>query len=46
MTGTRRYIDLSHCRPRQTPTFILELAKLPYLPDAHIDVAHTLELLC
>jgi hypothetical protein len=49
--GTRRQIKLRHRRPHQTLTlrlrstqrdaFILQLAKLPYLPDAHIGVCMT-----
>ena len=36
---TRRQIELTHRHPRQTLTLILQLAKLPYLSDAHIGVA-------
>jgi hypothetical protein len=36
--GTRRQIKLRHCGVHQTLAFILQLAKLPYLPDAHIGV--------
>ena len=39
MIGTRRQIELTHCRPHQALTFRLEAAKLPDLPDAHIRVA-------
>jgi hypothetical protein len=35
MIGTRRQIELRHRHPHQTLTFILPLAKLPYLPTIH-----------
>ncbi len=39
MISTSRQIELTHRCPHQALTFILQLAKLPYLPDAHIGVA-------
>jgi len=39
MIGSRRQIELTHCRPHQALTFGLERTKLPYLPDAHVCVA-------
>jgi hypothetical protein len=38
MISACRQIELSHRRPHQALTFILQLAKLPYLPDAHISI--------
>ncbi len=40
MIGSRRQIELTHCRPHQALTFGLELAKLPHLADAHIGIAN------
>jgi hypothetical protein len=37
-TGTRRQIHLARRHPHQTLTIILQFAKLPYLPNAHISV--------
>jgi hypothetical protein len=39
MIGTRRQVELAHCRPHQTLTFILQLAKLPDLGNPHVRVA-------
>ena len=39
MICTRRQIELTHRYPHQTLTFVLQLAKLPNLPDAHIRIA-------
>jgi len=32
MIGTRQKLELSHRRPHQALTLVLQLAKLPYLP--------------
>jgi hypothetical protein len=40
MISPRRQVHLTHRRPHQTLTFVLQLAKLPYLPNAHIRVAY------
>ena len=40
MIGTRRQIELTHCRPHQTLTFGLKLTKLPYFANTHICVAN------
>jgi len=42
MMGTLRQIELTHRRPHQTLTFILQLAKLPDLSDAHIGIANNI----
>jgi len=38
MIGTCRQVELTDRHPHQTLTFVLQLAKLPYLPGAHIGV--------
>ena len=40
--GSCRQIVLRHRRPHQTLTFILQLAKLPDLPDTHICITNDL----
>ncbi len=40
MIAARRQIELRHGRPHQALTLVLQPAKLPYLPDAHIGVAN------
>ena len=37
-----RQIHLPHRRTHQTLTFVLQLAKLPYLPDAHTGIVDNL----
>jgi len=44
MIRPRRQIHLTHRRPHQALTFILQLAKLTYLPHAHIGVADNIGL--
>ena len=39
MIRSCRQIHLTHRRPHQTLTFVLQLAKLPYLPDTHVGIA-------
>jgi hypothetical protein len=43
MIGSRRQIELSHRRAYQMLTIVLQLAKLPYLSDAHIGIANDVE---
>ena len=38
MISTRGQIQLTHRRSHQTLTFILQLAKLPYLPNTNIRI--------
>jgi hypothetical protein len=38
MIGSCRQIELTHRRTHQTLNFILQLAKLPDLPDAHVGI--------
>ena len=45
MVGARRQVELSHRRPHQTLTLILQLTKLPYLPDAHVGVGDDIRAL-
>ncbi len=40
MIGARRQIELRHRRPHQPLTLVLQPAKLPNLPDAHVRVAN------
>jgi len=39
MVGSCRQVELTHRGSHQTLTFILQLAKLPYLPYAHVRIA-------
>ena len=39
MISTRRQIELCHCRAHQTLPLILQLVKLPFLPDTHVGIA-------
>jgi len=42
MISPGRQIHLTHRRSHQTLTLILQLAKLPYLPDMHIRVTNNI----
>ena len=42
--GSRREVHLAHRRPHQALTFILQLAKLTYLPHSHIGVTDNIGL--
>jgi hypothetical protein len=44
MIGTGQQIELTYRRPHQTLILVLQSAKLPHLPDAHIDVADDVRL--
>jgi hypothetical protein len=39
MVGTRRQVELRHCRPHQTQTLLLQLAVFSHFSHTHIGIA-------